>query len=101
LKQLTADRGLLQASKLEAAFYLSNGTSMARLALQSTSALFLLCIFFWVFGVFEFSGAGVSRALNIVIGRHLRKQKKGAFAQLLGAAQNDFRAAVVVLDCFP
>src|SRR5580658_3109669 len=48
--------------------------------------------------MFELSGTVFSRALDVVIRGYCGKQKKSAFAQLLGAAQNDLGASIVVLD---
>jgi len=46
----------------------------------------------------RFPGAVVAGALDVIIGGHPRKQKKSTFAQLLGAAQNDLGAPIIVLD---
>jgi len=43
-------------------------------------------------------GTLVARALDVVVRGHRRKQPESAFAQLLGAAQDDLGASVVVLD---
>jgi hypothetical protein len=51
-----------------------------------------------LFRVFEPSGTVVARALDVVVGGYRRNQEKSAFAQLLGAAQNDLGASVVILD---
>ena len=44
------------------------------------------------------SGTVVARAFDVVVGGYSRKQKEGAFAELLGATQNDLGASVVILD---
>src|SRR5208337_4542235 len=48
--------------------------------------------------MFKPSSTVVARTLDVVVRGHRRDEEESAFAKLLGAAQNDLCASVVVLD---
>src|SRR4029077_14502044 len=44
------------------------------------------------------SGTVVASTLDVVVGGHWRNDDESAFAQLLGVAQDDLRASIMILD---